>query len=51
MTMMELLTIPGLDNSKRLEKLRRESKKRMNASLVAQRRAAAMMSARRRETK
>ena len=33
MNMMELLTIPGLDGSKKLNKLCKESKERMEKSL------------------
>ena len=45
MTTMELLTIPGLDNSKTINKMRKESSARMGKSIEAQRRAAALMSA------
>lgn len=44
MTMLEMLTIPGMDSGQKLKKLRDESQRRMALNAVAQRRAAAAMS-------
>lgn len=46
MTTMELLMIPGLDSSRKLREMRKESQKRMNEAVRSQMLAAAMMSAR-----
>ena len=46
MTTMELLMIPGLDSSRKLREMRKESQKRMNDAVRSQMLAAAMMSAR-----
>lgn len=51
MTMLELLTIPGLDGSRKLRKLQMESQRRMRAGQIARRRAAAAMSSRRSNSK
>lgn len=44
MTTMELLTIPGLDNSKKLQKMQRDAKKRMENGIRTQMIAASLMS-------
>ncbi len=45
MTTMELLAIPGMNNSRKLHKMTRESQKRMSEAARCQMIAAAMMSA------
>lgn len=51
MTMLELLTIPGLDGSMKLCKLQMESQRRMRAGRIARRRAAAATNSRRSSSK
>lgn len=46
MTTMELFAIPGMDGSRKLRQMRRESKQRMNDAARSQMIAAAMMSSR-----
>lgn len=46
MTMMELLTIPGMNGSEKIMKMYHRSQKDMQMSMRAQRMAAAMMSSR-----
>lgn len=51
MTTMELLTIPGLNSSRKLREMRKESQKRMNEAVRCQMLAAAMMSTREKSKK
>ena len=44
MTMMELLTIPGMDGSKKLMRMYKDSRAQMRKTVKAQRVAAAVMS-------
>lgn len=44
MTTMELLTIPGLDSSKKMKKLQRDARARMEKGIRSQMAAASMMS-------
>lgn len=46
MTTMELMMIPGMDNSRKLRKMREESRRRMNETARTQMVAAAMMTLR-----
>lgn len=45
MTTMDLLTIPGMDGSERLRRMRKESQKRMREAALSGALAAAVMSA------
>lgn len=49
MSMMELLTIPGLDSSADLNRMYKESKRRMNKAVERQAMGIAMMNLRNRE--
>ena len=46
MTLLDLLTIPGLDGSEECEKMIRESKKRMEEGIRRQKMVAALMNLR-----
>lgn len=46
MNMMDLLMIPGLDGSEKLERMRRESKRRMERAISLQALGVAMMNSR-----
>lgn len=45
MDAMDLLTIPGLDGSQKLEKMRKQSSARMKKNVQSQRMTAALMTA------